>query len=84
MGRTVTPKYAVQYDAPGFLLTPAAWKGRPTAEALAAHVEGLNASFQPGGANAHLAGTKVVAARIVRNVAGGEVVARWSQADTKA
>lgn len=82
MGRVRVSKYAVEFVAPGFHLTPAVWRGRVSEKALAKYVEAMNASFQPGGANQHLVGTKVTEARIVENYRGGDVVVTWKNGET--
>ena len=89
MGRVRVPKYAVEFVAPGFHLTPAVWRGRVSEKALAKYVEAMNASFQPGGANEHLVGTRVTEARIVENTGrtgfplrGGDVVVTWKNGET--
>lgn len=79
MGRIVTPKYRVEYVTRGSHFTPGAWRGRVSEKALRAHVESLNASLVPGGANEHIGraypDTKVLAATIVRQ-ADSESVAQ--------
>lgn len=83
MGRTVTPKYRVEFrDEQGRNggFTAAAWRGKVSQKALAVYVETLNASFEPGGSNEHVRasfpGAKVAAARIVRQ-SDDVVLATW-------
>lgn len=88
MGRSVTPAYVVEYQATGIRMSPACWRvsspnqipadGRPTVKNLARHVESFNRSFQKGGSNEHLAGTRIVAAMLLRNDGSREVVASWT------
>jgi hypothetical protein len=74
MGRTVTPKYRVEYTtSDNSSFTPSAWPkeaGRANEANLGKHVERVNASFKPGGCNAHIGhyyhNTAIVSARLVR------------------
>lgn len=78
-------------DAP-VVFTPMEWRvravgqrrgmGRPTDANLAKEMKALNASMEPGGTNAHLAGDrhKVRRARIV-DTRTGDVVATWEEAE---
>lgn len=58
-------------ENPRHYYTPAAWPskhlGRPTVANLARYVADFEASTLPGGVNAHLGPTRVVAARILTN-----------------
>lgn len=71
MGRSTTPTYRVEYKVDRGFWTTAAWPtkfaGRPSGANLAKHVAVTEASTQPGGCNAHLGATKILAARIVAN-----------------
>jgi len=82
MGRTTTPKYSVTVSDGRYAWTPMGWDGRrygtPTDASLARYVADMNASFAPGGSNAHLGVTGLVAATVRHNVANGAPVARWS------
>lgn len=84
MGRSVTPKYAVEFSGVSSngrpnRWTPMGWNckqsGRPTAANLAAFIKGYEASTLPGGVNAHLGVTRIAAAQIKFNVLGGETMA---------
>jgi hypothetical protein len=89
MGRSTTPKYAIRVSEGRNAkhgVTPMAWSvkesGKPTAENLAKWVEAYHRSLEPGGVNAHIFRSighvpYLTAARIVRNVSGGETVAEW-------
>ena len=72
MGKSRTPRYVVEAD--GLNTTfPAIWRGRPTVKRLEHWRKTMNASFQPGGVNAHIADTHgnvpyVYRARICENV----------------
>lgn len=54
MGRSTTPKYAMQMDCTAIRATDSCWRGRATAARLRAHLEAYNASLLPGGANARV------------------------------
>jgi hypothetical protein len=86
MGRSVTPKYAVEFSGVSsngkpVRWTPQGWNskqaGRPAPHTLAAFVKGYEASTLPGGVNAHLGVTRIAAAQIKLNVLGGIVVASY-------
>ena len=86
MGRSVTPKYAVEFSGVSRNGAPTRWTpmgwnskqaGRPTAANLAAFVRGYEASTLPGGVNAHLGVTRIAAAEVKLNVLGGSVVASY-------
>lgn len=94
MGRSTTPKHVAVFKTndTGHSMTPFAWKprakygipgdGAPNAKNLAKFVAGYNASFEPGGANAHLSEAvgftvRIWHAAIYENCAGGEMVAEY-------
>ena len=86
MGRSVTPKYAVEFsgvtsDGKPVRWTPMGWNckqaGRPMPRTLATFVTGYEASTLLGGVNAHLGVTRIAAAQIKLNVLGGIVVASY-------
>ena len=93
MGRSTTPKFAIEMDCTGVVTTPQAWHvkppvgcktgyGKPTAENLAKYVETYLGTLKPGGVNRHLVtafGSKVIphAVRVVKNDGSREVVAEW-------
>lgn len=88
MGRTITPKYAVEFfdvRANGRFVhwTPMGWNskqaGRPTVANLAAFVNGYEESTKPGAPNAHLGVTTIWSARIVRNDGSHTVVANYQK-----
>lgn len=54
MAKHFTPKYRVETRENATAMTPAAWKGRPTAARLADWVERYNESYKPGGVNFHV------------------------------
>jgi hypothetical protein len=81
MGRSYTPAYAIEMMTDNGHWTPQGWDvkvaGKPTAANLAAHVAKLEASTQPGGCNAHLDPTRILAARILRNRGQRDLVAGY-------
>lgn len=54
MGKTITPKYRIEYFTVGGYAGPAVWRGLPTKARLLGHLRELNRSYEPGGVNAHL------------------------------
>lgn len=67
MGKVVTPKYRLELEVPGHVLTAFAWEGRANAKRLGEYVRALNATFDIGGANhAAMQGAKVRRAWLVR------------------
>jgi hypothetical protein len=92
MGRTTTPKYALEMDG----CTCMAWdgthqlkgsprKGKPTAEKLEAFVMAYAQSLEAGGINEHISRELGHIpyprwARIRINKPGGEVIAEWKAA----
>jgi hypothetical protein len=82
VGRIVTPKWKLELRVAGpFVISPFVWRreyGRPTAANLARFVAKFEEGTKPGGPNEHLGVTKVLAAEIKRNVAGGETIARFA------
>ena len=94
MGRSTTPKHVavIRTNDKGHAFTPFAWRPRAkygipgdgvaNAKNLAKFVAGYNASFEPGGTNAHLSDAVgfIVAidyAAIYENCAGGALVAEY-------
>lgn len=83
MGRSYTPKYAVNVKSVGAHLDMFSWNsrdsGRPNDSNLASWVRLMNASFAPGGINYHPEGdvVHITAAEIVENRRGGAVVATY-------
>ena len=86
MGRTITPKYAVQFSSVfsnGKLVgwTPMAWNskqaGRPTVENLAKFVKGYEDSTLPGAINAHLGVTTIGYAAVVFNDGSRVIVSEY-------
>ena len=90
MGRSVTPKYAVEVQG----CTSAAWRvkeqygipgyGSPTAENLAKYVKAYIESLQPGGVNQHVSNALGYVpipthARIVLNDGSRTVLAEWEK-----
>lgn len=71
MGRSFTPKYAVEYLVDRGTWTPAGWisrdRGKPSAENLARDVVRQEAATRVGGVNEHIGPTRILAAKIVGN-----------------
>lgn len=67
MGRSFTPQYAVEFKTDNGRWTPQGWRGRATPARLRQFCLDYEASTQPGGVNAHLGATRILAARIVTN-----------------
>lgn len=79
MSHIVTSKYRVEVICKTLRMDPFSWRvkdhGKPTAENLERFVETLNASFRPGGVNAHVGdGGSIIHARLVRNVSSPQQV----------
>lgn len=74
MGRSFTPKYRIESMewAPGVggYTGSYAWDGKrhgaPSIEAASKWREAMNKSFEAGGTNAHLAGTRIGSVKLVR------------------
>jgi hypothetical protein len=94
MGRTVTPKYAVEvtHGSMAIQSTPSAWNskqnGRPTEKNLKAWVDAYNESLKPGGVNQHLTenwpieSARIIKAVILRNDGSREEIATWPPYET--
>ena len=92
MGRSTTPRFAVEYTCKGGSITPYGWRssrmgqvpadGRPSAATLQRHVDSVNASLLPGGVNHYptpgRADIRIVSARLVRNDGSREVLATYT------
>lgn len=85
MGRSITPTFRIEFREVTAAGRPVHWTsagwdtkhaGRPSAETLAAHVRGMEASTEPGGVNEHLGATTIGYARIVRQ-STDEVMAEY-------
>lgn len=84
--RSTTTKYRVEYTSATWHMSPTCWlissrdqrhaDGRPTETNLRRHVEALEASTRPGGANAHLGALNIRTARLVDQDTG-ETIARY-------
>ena len=75
-----TPTYRIEYQVKGAHWTPGAWRtdaklggGRPTDANLSKWCDAMQASTQPGGCNAMLGATTILAARIVKQSSGAVV-----------
>lgn len=83
MGRTVTPRYAVEFVVDRGFWTPMGWDGkhagRPTAANLAKFAKGYEAATMPGGVNDHLGPTRILRATILRNDGSRTVVATYAR-----
>jgi hypothetical protein len=83
MGRTITPKYAVEVEHGSMAIqsTPSAWRGVPTPGRLRQWVAAYNESLKPGGVNQHLTtqwpieSCRIIKARIIRNDGSRELIA---------
>ena len=77
MGRSSTPRYRIEFECKGnVVLTACTWGayrkhlGEPNAKNLAQLCLDKNASFKPGGVNAHCGPTIIIGARIIDQFTG--------------
>jgi hypothetical protein len=87
MGRSYTPKYRVELvvDNSARSTGTIAWDrryGRATTTNLTKIIRSIEASFQPGGANAHLKPVSYISATIV-DQSSGNLVAFYSKQENK-
>lgn len=76
MGRSITPRYRVEFQAHHCLISHSIWQvktnnvgipgnGKPTDKNLARYIRELEDSTKTGGVNAHLGPMLILSARIV-------------------
>jgi hypothetical protein len=81
MGKSYTPKYRIETvewrPGVGAYKGTFAWDGKrdgkPSAAAASKWRESMNKSFEAGGVNAHLAGTRIGSIKIVEQATGSKV-----------
>ena len=99
MGKTITPKYIVKLETPGWNTTASEWRvkggpnsvgyGKPTDANLAEYVRKFSESMLPGGCNEHLQAQSkpyfVTSAAIFLNDGMNTVpLAKWELSDSEA
>lgn len=81
MGTSRTPTHRVEFLTDNGHWTPQGWPtkqaGRANGKNLSYHVRTLEQSTQPGGVNAHLGATRIIAARLLTNTGETKLVAGY-------